>query len=848
LHVTASYAGKNIFDISPVTKFPGSDSTTPVRVNSGEQLSGSYRITLSRYWNLKVRTTIKNLPEGMTVDTTKGCGKSPDLNPGSSCLLTLNYTVPNVNKDTIVSGGPIVCNYLSTNCTETSPNNQFNMSIKFLPKPSVIIKGIQAGVYGIQGVNSLLNNNSTLNNWFNINLAQDYNDIAFGNNKWVIAGGVSQDNKTTILTSDGDGNWKQILNNNSDVLFRILFANQQWMIGGANGVLYFSNDATKFTRIKLPTGNSVFGIEYVPAINNNSAYWIVITGDGTNYQGGEIFTSKNGVNWTKRYSIDYPYSLISIATNPNGRVLALARKEQWWEDAKLVTSNDGIKFTTTDYPYPTEGTDLIEQHFWRQALWNSLDNKWLIIGAHWTQDSANNWTYGRLGIESTDNTGTAYNQIPLLSDNSVSNFSDQNNAVRIKGSTVIVTNSNGYTYTKKSAGNWQQNLVKQNSQVTSPAFGRIEGTESIVSLVGGTQLFYATQSAPNSWSVLPNFEVTENSQASIASNSNGMWHSVGLDNTIIQSSNGVNWQLNSARGRLESIPSVGDIYRANDINQWLLIKERPTNNFAISYSSDGIAWTKANLTNIAFAGDYLWAAARSKEQKKYIVTGYKFSENIAEPMVLSSVNGKSWQRINTNGIPNSSSALRGIMWNAKISKWIAVGNQTIVSSSDATTWTTATDTSANNFNTAFLRSIVYGNDQFLALGKINNNQEVIYSSADGVNWTPNALNDPSGNGYWLRKAAWSNTKKLWVAVGFGGTIITSPDGINWTYRIWDANQSDWDFWDIQWSSTFNCWIAIGGSAVSQLAGNIILYSTNGRTWTRSTSRIPFLTSSIAIAE
>jgi hypothetical protein len=59
----------------------------------------------------------------------------------------------------------------------------------------------------------------------------------------------------------------------------------------------------------------------------------------------------------------------------------------------------------------------------------------------------------------------------------------------------------------------------------------------------------------------------------------------------------------------------------------------------------------------------------------------------------------------------------------------------------------------------------------------------ILTSPDGVNWTQRA----SGTGDWLWGVTYGNG--LFVAVGGGGTILTSPDGVNWTRRA--SGTSNW---------------------------------------------------------
>ncbi len=84
-------------------------------------------------------------------------------------------------------------------------------------------------------------------------------------------------------------------------------------------------------------------------------------------------------------------------------------------------------------------------------------------------------------------------------------------------------------------------------------------------------------------------------------------------------------------------------------------------------------------------------------------------------------------------------------------------------------WQTATSPTAQN-----LWSVCYGNGQFVAVGEGG----TILTSSDGTTWK--AQN--SGTTRWLVGVAWSNDLGLYAAVGDQGTILTSPDAITWTVR------------------------------------------------------------------
>lgn len=101
---------------------------------------------------------------------------------------------------------------------------------------------------------------------------------------------------------------------------------------------------------------------------------------------------------------------------------------------------------------------------------------------------------------------------------------------------------------------------------------------------------------------------------------------------------------------------------------------------------------------------------------------------------------------------------------------VAVGlSSTIVYSSNGIAWSSATSTSTNRFGIAWSSTL----SLFVSVGLGAD----IETSPDGVTWT-NRGTAPSAANH--RAVAWSAYHGLFVAAGSGGNVDTSPDGINWT--------------------------------------------------------------------
>jgi hypothetical protein len=154
-------------------------------------------------------------------------------------------------------------------------------------------------------------------------------------------------------------------------------------------------------------------------------------------------------------------------------------------------------------------------------------------------------------------------------------------------------------------------------------------------------------------------------------------------------------------------------------------------------------------------------------------------------------------------------SIQGIAYGNNV--YVAVGESgRILTSSNAASWTLQIVT---NDPMSFL-DVVFAGGQFVAVGAYNGYRSVIYTSADGVNWTDRTID----NGLYLQSIVYANG--LFVAVGREGLILTSSDGVNWA----------------PWSSGLNIpggelkGVAYGdGRFVA--AGNAVTTSLDGINWT-----------------
>ena len=109
-----------------------------------------------------------------------------------------------------------------------------------------------------------------------------------------------------------------------------------------------------------------------------------------------------------------------------------------------------------------------------------------------------------------------------------------------------------------------------------------------------------------------------------------------------------------------------------------------------------------------------------------------------------------------------------------------------------------------------LNGITYGNGRFVAVGAY----ETVISSPDGTNWTLIRVGGPTN----LQSVAWGNN--VYVAVGERGLVLTSPDGIAWTRRAPVAM----DLFSVEYGN--DLFVAVGGT----WGTNFIIVSVDGVNW------------------
>jgi hypothetical protein len=227
-----------------------------------------------------------------------------------------------------------------------------------------------------------------------------------------------------------------------------------------------------------------------------------------------------------------------------------------------------------------------------------------------------------------------------------------------------------------------------------------------------------------------------------------------IGGTGIQTSpNGENWTLRSSAPQF--VPSRTEFAEGTFVGM---------TTSGVGTSSDGVAWTAQDTSATGFTGFH---SDMAHGKNRFFVCGRRSADFLG--YILGSTNGVDWESVYQTP---SAGGLYGLA--EANNQMLAAGDLgRIVFSDDGQNWTLKPSGTAY-----FLKGITHGNGRYVAVGRqsFGVSPARILTSTNGNNWTDaapmttNTLNDVIFvNG-------------LFVAVGDAGTILTSPDGTNWTLQ------------------------------------------------------------------
>lgn len=313
--------------------------------------------------------------------------------------------------------------------------------------------------------------------------------------------------------------------------------------------------------------------------------------------------------------------------------------------------------------------------------------------------------------------------------------------------------------------------------------------------------------------------------------SGSLFVAVGNGGTIRTSEDGTNWVAvtSGTSGTMYGVAWGGNLFVALGPNGYVYTspdgKVWAGGPNRVATSLDGIVWANNQFVAVGMYGvihtspdGVTWTARLSGETKglnSVTWTGGRFVAVGASSTILSSADGVNWTK---QPYGDDYTTLTGIAWANGLH--VAVGGNiyrtVLATSPDLKTWSSG---GAGLSKWDNLIAVTWADNQFVAVGSYADSaaNSPIVTSTNGINWTKResgtiqALYSVAGNG------------DLFVVGGAHGTVLTSPNGADWTvHSIWETYNGS--LLGVAWGN--NRFVAVGGA---------ILTSPDGITWTKQLS-------------
>ncbi len=564
-----------------------------------------------------------------------------------------------------------------------------------------------------------------------------------------------------LQVSDPLTAWTQRTSGVTNNLYAALYAGGKFVVTGDNGVVLHSADGLTWAR-----GTGIPSNHFPRALAHSGSRFVTV---GLAASGATVRAttahSADGVTWAAG-SVPANVGTLAAVAFGAGRFVAVG------ENGRIYNSVDGTSWSEVTSPV---STSLSAVAF--------ADNLFVATGASGrilTSPDGVNWTNRSVATGNTINAvarhqGRWYAAVSAFecfvsSDGvawsrvSTAGRTNSNNGQRLISAAGVLlssTNAGGVTFAEDPR-TWSEHQI-----VSSPAttfYGLAEGAGQIV-MVGPRGLVYSTASVPAA-PVIP--------APSLRLEADSIKVAVGRKNLLAASGSGF--------VRLELYVNGAKVSE-------------------IAGSAGALPWTPPTV------GNYLLTVRGIDANGVGVVS--------ASYAAVSAFANWRW----LNPIP-AGADLRGAV-RVDDTWWIVGGGGTLLTLDDS-----------GNFNpvdfptTQSLNAIAYANGRFVIAttdldGGTKEDIGGLWTSSDGYAWTPfltGALDSAN-----LNTAIFAAER--WIALGTGGTIVTSTDGVNWPRTSSGITTS------------INGVAAGGGLIVAVASGGKIITSSDGLTWTERTSGI-----------
>lgn len=262
---------------------------------------------------------------------------------------------------------------------------------------------------------------------------------------------------------------------------------------------------------------------------------------------------------------------------------------------------------------------------------------------------------------------------------------------------------------------------------------------------------------------------------------NGNFVAVGVSGGILSSSDGHNWvQSNDSSDCCSDLEGVcygnGEFVVAqaggailtstNGFNNWIENDPGVFKGFWNIVSGNGLYVASGYYGIVSTSTNGIdWSNSGTSYPFRCI--GFGNGQFIASDGEVSP-DGVNW----TPGNATVDGSITGAVWDNNIYVAVGSGASSVFTSLDGTRWNSV---NSGVFNP--MSRVTYAQDKFVAVGS------GILTSSNGISWRPQNAGTPNGlsaitygNGLFVAVGA-----SVWSGNGYSATILTSPDGINWTH-------------------------------------------------------------------